>query len=72
VSEDDQEADEETKGELDNGIPHRESPAYSDVSATPNVSGLIRATQRSIINADRWLVMVTAMETRRSTGSKEK
>jgi len=65
VSEDDREADEQTKVEVDNGIPDPESREYSDVSATPNVSRLIRATQRSIINAARWLMMFTAMETRR-------
>jgi len=47
ASEDDCEADVESDMELDNGMEDTESPDLRDVSATPNVPGLIRPTQKS-------------------------
>jgi len=71
VSEDDWEADNESDIELDNEIKALESPEHRVVSATPNVPGLIQPTRMSLKQAQKALMTVTAMETRRNKGNKK-
>ena len=66
------EADDESDIELDSGIEALLSPEKQVVSATPNVPRSIRPTQRSINQAEKRLMTVTAMETRRNSGNKRK
>jgi len=47
-------------------------PAQQDVSAAPNVSGLVRPTYKSKKQAEKVLVTVNAAETRRNKGGKKK
>jgi len=63
-SEDNCEADNESDVEQGNGIKASESPERSIVSATPIVPGLIQPTQRSMKQAEKWLMTVSAMERR--------
>jgi len=71
-SEDSCEADDESNIEPDNGIMTSKSPEHRIVSATLNVSRLIQLTQRSMAQAEKELVTVSATETRRNNGNKEK
>ena len=65
-------ADIDSDIEQGNGIEDLECPEQRDVSATPNVPGLIRPTQKSKRQAEKVLVTVNAIETRRNTGVKKK
>jgi len=56
----------------DNSIEDPESQEQRDVSATPNVPGLIRRTRKSKRQAELVLLTVNAIETRRNKGVKEK
>ena len=69
--EDDCAADIESDIEKDNSIEDSEYPEQWDVSATPNVAGLIRPTRRSKRQAEQVLRMVNAIETRRNRGVKK-
>jgi len=71
-SEDDCAADVESDMEQDNSIEDPESPEQRDVSAVPNVPGLIRPTRKSKRHAEKVLVTVNAIETRRNKGVKKK
>jgi len=65
-SEDDCAADIESDVQHDNSIEDPESPEQQDVSAAPNVPGLIRPPQRLKTFAEKVLVMVNAIETWRN------
>jgi len=56
----------------DNSIEDPDYPEQQDVSAAPNVPGLIRPIQKSKRHAEKVLVTVNAMETRRNKGVKKK
>jgi hypothetical protein len=71
-SEDDCTADVESDMEQDNPIEDPESPEQRDVRAAPNVPGLIRPTRKSKRHAEKVLVTVNAIETRRNKGVKKK
>jgi len=58
--------------EQDNSIEDPESPEQRDVSAAPNVAGLIRPTRKSKRHAEKVLATVNAIETRRNKGVKKK
>jgi len=58
--------------EHNNGIEDPECPEQQDVSATPNVPGLVRPTRKSKRPAEKVLVTVNAVETRRNKGGKKK
>jgi len=58
--------------ELGNGIKASENPVHRIVSAGPNVPGLIQPTWRSMTQAEKGLMSVSAMETMRSKGNKKK
>jgi len=58
--------------EQDNSIEDLECPEQRDVSATPNVPGLIRPTRKSERQAEKVLMTVNAIETRRNKGVKKK
>jgi len=58
--------------EQDNTIKDSESPEQRDVSAAPNVPGLIRPTRQSKRHAEKVLVTVDTIETRRNKGVKKK
>jgi hypothetical protein len=72
VSEDDCEADDESDLEEDNVFEDSETTAQRDVSAAPNVPGLIQPTRKSKRQAEKVLVTVSAMEMRRKKGTKKK
>jgi hypothetical protein len=67
-SEDDWEADNESDMELDNGSEDSETPEVRNVSAAPNVPGLIRPIGRSKLKVEKALLMVNIMEMRRNKG----
>jgi len=71
-SEDDYAVDVESDIEQDNSIEDPECPEQRDVSAAPNVPGLIRPTQKSKRQAEKVLMTVNAIETRRNKGVKKK
>jgi len=48
-----------------------ESAEMLDVNASPNVPGLFQPTQKSKRQAEKVLVMVNTMETRRNEGIKK-
>jgi len=64
--------DVESDMEQDNTIEVPESPEQRDVSTTANVPGLIRPTRKSKRQAEKVLVTVNAIETRRNKGVKKK
>jgi len=68
-SEDDCTADVESDIEQDNAIKVMECPEQWDVSAGPNVPGLIRLTRQSKRQADKVLLTVNAIETEEEWGS---
>jgi len=65
-SEDDWEADNESDMELHNGIEDSETPEQRNVSAAPNVPGLIQPIQRSKKTVEKALMTVNTMETKRN------
>jgi len=64
-------ADGESDMEPNNGIQDPEYPELQDVSAAPNVYGLVRPTWKSKRHAEKVLVMVNAVEIRRNKEVKE-
>jgi len=72
VSEDDWEADDEFDLEQDNVIEDSETTVQRDVSAALNVPRLIRPTRKSKRQAEKVIVTVSAMETRRNKGNEKK
>jgi len=71
-SEDDWEADNESDMELDNCSVVSETLEVRNVSAAPNVPGLIRPIQQSKKKVEKALLTVNIMETRRNKGIKKK
>jgi len=71
-SKDDCAVDDESDKEQNNDINDSECPEQQDVSATPNVPGLFRPTRKSKRQAEKVLVTVNAVETRRNTRGKKK
>jgi len=71
-SEEDCAAADESDIEHNNGIEDPECPKQQDVSAAPNVPGLVRPTPKSKRQAEKVLVTVNAVETRRNKGGKKK
>jgi len=71
-SEEDCAADDESDIEPNTGIEDPECPEQHDVSASPNVPGLVRPTRKSKRQAEKVLVMVNGVEMRRNTGGKKK
>jgi len=65
-------ADNESDIEHNNCIEDPERPEPQDVSAMPNVPGLVRPTRMSKRQAEKVLVTVNAVETRRNKGGKKK
>jgi len=65
-SEEDCAADDESDIEHHNVIEDPESPEQQDVSGAPNVPGLVRPTRKSKTHAEKVLVTVNAVETRRN------
>jgi len=64
--------DDESDIERNNGIEDPVYPEQQDVSAAPNVPGLVRPTRKSKRQAEKVLVTVNAVETRRNKGQKKK
>jgi len=71
-SEDDCAADDESDIGPNNGIEDPECPEQQDVSAGPNVPGLVWPTRKSKRQAEKVLVTVNAVETRRHKRGKKK
>jgi hypothetical protein len=71
-SEEDCAADDESDIEHNNGIEDPECPEQQDVSAAPNVPGLVRPRRKSKRQAEKMLMTVNAVETRRNKGGKKK
>jgi len=71
-SEDGCAADDESDIEQYNGIEDLECPEQQNVSAMPNVPGLVRPTLKSKRQAEMVLLTVSAVETRRNKGGKKK
>jgi len=71
-SEEDCVAADESGIEHNNGIEDPECPEQQDVSAAPNVPGLVRPTRNLKRQSTKVLVMVNAVETRRNRGGKKK
>jgi len=71
-SEEDCAAADESDIECNNGIEDPECPEEQDMSAAPNVLGLGRPTRKSKRQAEKVLVTVNAVETRRNKGGKKK
>jgi len=65
-------ADDESDIEQNNGIEDPECPEQQDVSAVPNMPGLVWPTRKSMRQAEKLLVTVNAAETRRNKGGKKK
>jgi len=63
VSEDVCEADDESDLEHRNVVEDSETTAQRDVSAAPNIPGLIRPTWKSKRQAEQVIVTVSAIET---------
>jgi hypothetical protein len=57
--------------ECDNSIKDPKCPEQQDVSAVPNVPGLIQVTQNSKREAEKVLVTVNALKTGRNKGVKK-
>jgi len=71
-SEDDCAANVESDNEQDTGIEDAKFPEQRDVSASPNVPGLIRPTRKSQRQAEKMLMTINAIETRRNKWAKKK
>jgi len=65
-------ADDESDIEHNNGIEDLEYPEQQDVSAMPEVPGLVQPLWKLKRQAEKVLGMVNAVETRRNKGVKEK
>jgi len=70
-SEEDCAADNESDLEPNTGIEDPECPEQQDVSAAPNVPGLAQPTRKSKRQAEKVLVMVNGVETRRNKRGKK-
>jgi len=70
-SEEDCAADDDSNIEQNDGIEDPECPEQQDVSAAPNVPGLVWPTRKSKRQAEKMLVTVNAAETRRNKGGKK-
>ena len=70
-SEDDWEPDNESDMELEKASEDSETPEVQNVSAAPNVPGLIRPIRQSRKKVEKELLTVNIMETRRSKGIKK-
>jgi len=70
-SEGDSRVDVESDIEQDNSIEDPDSRQQQDVSAAPNIPGLIRPTQQSKREVAKVLMTVNAIETRRNKGVKQ-
>jgi hypothetical protein len=64
--------DDESNVEHNNSIEDPECSEQQDLSATPNLPGLVLPTCQSKRQAETLLVTVNAVETRRYEGGKEK
>jgi hypothetical protein len=71
-SEEDCAADDDSDIEHNNCIEDPQCPEQQDVSATPNVPGLVRPTRKSKRQAAKVSMTVNAAETRRNKGRKTK
>jgi len=71
-SEEDCAAANESEIAHNNGIEDPECPEQQDVSAAPNVPRLIRPTRKSTRQAEKVLVIVNGVETRRNKGGNKK
>jgi len=71
-SEEDCAADDDSDIEHKNCIEDPECPEQQDVSAAPNVPGLVQPTRKSKRQVEQVLVTVNAAETRRNKGGKKK
>jgi len=71
-SEDDCMADVESDIQQDNSIEDPDCQEQRDVSATPNDPGLVRPTQKTKRPAEKVVLTVNAIETRRNKGVKKK
>jgi hypothetical protein len=71
-SEDDWEADKESDMELDNGSEVSETLEVRNVSAAPNIPGLIRPIRQSKKKGGMAVLTVNIMETSRNKGIKNK
>jgi len=71
-SEEDCAAENESDIEHNNGIEDPECPEQQDVSASPNVPGFVRPTRKLKRQAEKVLVTVNAVETRRNKAGKKK
>jgi len=71
-SEDDREADNESDMERHNGSEDSETQVLRNVSAAPNVPGLIWPILRSKKKAEKMLMTINIMEMRRNIGIKKK
>jgi len=65
-------ADYDSDIEHNNCIEDPECPEQQDVSAEPNVPGLVQPTRKSKRQAEKVLVTVNSVETRRNKGGKKK
>jgi len=70
-SKDDWQADNESDTDLDNGSEDSETPEQRNVSAEPNVPGLIRPIQRSTEKVEMALMTFNIMEMSRNKGIKK-
>jgi hypothetical protein len=71
-SEEDCTADDDSDIEHNNCIEYPECPEQQDVSATPNMPGLVRLRRKSKRQAEKVLMTVNAAETQRNKGGKKK
>jgi hypothetical protein len=65
-------ADDESDIQHNKGIKDPECPEHKDVSAAPNVAGLVRPARKSKRQAEKVLVTVNAVETRSNKAWKKK
>jgi len=70
-SEEDCPADDDSDIEHNNCIEDPECPEQQDVTAAPNVPGLVRPTRKSKRQAEKVLMTVNAAETQRNKGGKK-
>jgi len=71
-SQDDCAADDESDIGPNNGIKDLQCPKLHDVGATPNVPGLVRQTRKSKKQAEKVLMTVNVVETRRNKAGNKK
>jgi hypothetical protein len=71
-SEEDCAADDESNIGPGGGVWDPRCLGQQDLSAAPNVPGLVRPTQKSKRQAEQLMVTVNAVETRRNKGGKKK